>query len=71
MATAAQIDVIQQIKLDRDNVRDLWSRNSEEKASIANTLIREMAIHSDAEEISIYNDYSRLGLKGTAEHNKG
>jgi len=74
MATT-KLDVTQEIKLDHDNVRDLWSRFQaatarEEKASIANTLIREMAIHGDAEEISIYNDYSKLGLPGTAEHNK-
>ncbi|KZT27336.1 hypothetical protein NEOLEDRAFT_1130869 [Neolentinus lepideus HHB14362 ss-1] len=74
MATT-KLDVTQEIKLDHDNVRDLWSRFQaatarEEKANIANTLIREMAIHGDAEEISIYNDYSKLGLPGTAEHNK-
>ncbi|EPQ57933.1 hypothetical protein GLOTRDRAFT_56434 [Gloeophyllum trabeum ATCC 11539] len=75
MATATKLDVLEEIKLDHDNVRDLWSRfqaatSREEKASIANTLIREMAVHGDAEEISVYNDYQRLGLPGTAEHNK-
>ncbi|KDQ07740.1 hypothetical protein BOTBODRAFT_192202 [Botryobasidium botryosum FD-172 SS1] len=75
MSTTSNLDVTQEIKLDHDNVRDLWTRFQaasarDEKSAIANTLIREMAIHSDAEEISVYNDYERLGLSGTAEQNK-
>ncbi|PSR73286.1 hypothetical protein PHLCEN_2v10856 [Hermanssonia centrifuga] len=70
------LDVTNEIKIDHDNVRDLFQRyknatNEDEKKLIANTLIREMAIHSDAEEISVYNDYKKLGLGDTAEHNKG
>ncbi|KDQ61079.1 hypothetical protein JAAARDRAFT_204844 [Jaapia argillacea MUCL 33604] len=76
MATVQKkLDVTHEIKLDHDNVRDLWSRyqqatTRDNKAVLANTLIREMAVHGDAEEVSIYNDYARLGLPGTAEHNK-
>ena len=44
--------------------------DQDQKRAIANTLIREMAIHGDAEEISIYNDYVALGLGDTAKHNK-
>jgi hypothetical protein len=71
----ALLDVTREIKLDHDNVRDLFSRyksatEAEQKKALANTLIREMAIHSDAEEISVYNEYPRLGLGDTAEHNK-
>jgi len=69
------LNVATEIKLDHDNVRDLFERfqatsNTEEKASITNTLIREMAIHSDAEEISVYPQLGKYGLGDTAEHNK-
>lgn len=30
-----------------------------------------MAIHSDAEEISVYNEYQKVGLKDEEKHNKG
>ncbi len=48
------LDVTEAIKLDHDNVRDLFSRYKEatelkEKTLIANTLIREMSVHGDAE----------------------
>jgi hypothetical protein len=48
------LDVAHEIKLDHDNVRDLYARFTaatavDEKAAIANTMIREMAIHADAE----------------------
>ena len=70
------LDVTQEIRIDHDNVRDLYTRfksasDKAEKWAIANTLIREMAIHSDAEELSVYKEYARLGLGDTAEHNKG
>jgi len=73
--SAGKLDVCHEIKLDHDNVRDLFSRfqsasAQDERASIANTLIREMAIHSDAEEISVYNEYSKIGLGHEGEHNK-
>ncbi|TFK50060.1 hypothetical protein OE88DRAFT_309015 [Heliocybe sulcata] len=69
------LDVTNEIKVDHDNVRDLWSRfqaatEKQERAVIANTLIREMAVHGDSEEISVYNDYYKLGFDGTADHNK-
>ncbi|TFK54664.1 hypothetical protein OE88DRAFT_1653090 [Heliocybe sulcata] len=72
---STKLDVLEEIKLDHDNVRDLWSRyqtatTRDEKAVIANTLIREMAVHGDAEEISVYNDYAKLGIASTADHNK-
>ncbi|CDO73569.1 hypothetical protein BN946_scf185014.g39 [Trametes cinnabarina] len=76
MATGGTyLDVTHEIKLDHDNVRDLFERykaatDLNQKTIIANTLIREMAIHGDAEEISVYNDYSALGLADTAAHNK-
>jgi hypothetical protein len=73
---ASLLDVTQEIRIDHDNVRDLYSRFKSEtdkdtKWAIANTLVREMAIHSDAEELSVYKEYARLGLGEDAEHNKG
>ena len=55
LATASRLlDVSQEIELDHDNVRDLWARylvatHQPVRRAIANTLIREMAVHSDAE----------------------
>ncbi|KAI0334958.1 hypothetical protein GY45DRAFT_1241404 [Cubamyces sp. BRFM 1775] len=71
----AMLDVTKEIRIDHDNVRDLFDRfkaatDLKEKAILANTLVREMAIHGDAEEVSVYNDYSALGLGDTAAHNK-
>ncbi|KZP18685.1 hypothetical protein FIBSPDRAFT_828958 [Athelia psychrophila] len=73
--SAGKLEITHEIKIDHDNVRDLWSRfqsanGDEERASIANTLIREMAIHSDAEEISVYNEYPKLGLGDAQQHSK-
>jgi len=75
MAYNNTLDVTQEIKLDHDNVRDLFERyksasDKDERGMIANTLIREMAIHGDAEEISVYNEFEKLGLGDTAVHNK-
>ncbi|KAH9892833.1 hypothetical protein C8Q73DRAFT_837118 [Cubamyces lactineus] len=71
----AMLDVTKEIKIDHDNVRDLFDRfkvatDLKVKAILANTLVHEMTIHGDAEEASVYNDYSALGLGGTADHNK-
>ncbi|RDX56461.1 hypothetical protein OH76DRAFT_1460142 [Lentinus brumalis] len=76
MATASNyLEVTHEIKLDHDNVRELYERYKQttdmnQKGMIANTLIREMAVHGDAEEISVYNDYGTLGLGDCAVHNK-
>ncbi|TFY76954.1 hypothetical protein EWM64_g7058 [Hericium alpestre] len=69
------LDTATEIRIDHDNVRELFERyqsasSKDEKAVIANTLVREMAIHGDAEEISVYNELPRLGLGPTVEHNK-
>lgn len=73
--TTSWLDVTQEIKKDHDNVRDLFDRykaatDLHEKKLIANTLIREMSIHGDAEEVSVYNDYHGAGLEDTVRHNK-
>ncbi|KAI0829654.1 hypothetical protein BC628DRAFT_1408503 [Trametes gibbosa] len=69
------LEVTKEIKLDHDNVRDLYDRfrattDLKQKATLANTLVREMAIHGDAEDLSVYNDYSAIGLGDAAAHNK-
>ncbi|KAL0573646.1 hypothetical protein V5O48_008318 [Marasmius crinis-equi] len=74
-ANPAVLDVAREIILDHDNVRDLFERfkvaaNVEEKVIIANTLIREIAIHSDAEEMSLYDYMGNYGLGQSAAHNR-
>ncbi|KZT63666.1 hypothetical protein DAEQUDRAFT_770409 [Daedalea quercina L-15889] len=71
----AQLDVTREIKLDHDNVRELFQRyktttDAPTKKAIANTIIREITVHSDAEEASVYNDYATVGLGSVATHNK-
>ncbi|KAI0344522.1 hypothetical protein BDW22DRAFT_1326619 [Trametopsis cervina] len=70
------LDITQEIKIDHDNVRDLFSRfkqstDAKDETLIANTLIREMSVHGNAGEVSVYNDYSPLGLDDAVKHNKG
>jgi len=68
-----RLDILEQIKIDHGNIRDLYARYQATPASdlnqrsmIVNTLIREAAIHSDAEELSVYRS---LPLH-TLEHDK-
>ncbi|KAF8501831.1 hypothetical protein JB92DRAFT_2833702 [Gautieria morchelliformis] len=64
-------------------VRDLWDRyhavpkeghdpkeSHDQRMRIANTLVREMAVHGDAEEISYYNYLEAQGKKDVVEHSK-
>ncbi|KAG7091423.1 hypothetical protein E1B28_010460 [Marasmius oreades] len=73
--TTGMLNIASEIKLDHDNVRDLFERfkaatTKDEKGIIANTLIREMAVHSDAEEVTLYNHFEKFGMGDTAHHNK-
>ncbi|PCH37699.1 hypothetical protein WOLCODRAFT_65056 [Wolfiporia cocos MD-104 SS10] len=76
MATGGELlDVTREIKLDHDNIRELLERykkttDIDAKKPIANTLIREMAIHGDAKSISIYNNYASMGLNEAAFESK-
>ncbi|KAF9262557.1 hypothetical protein L218DRAFT_945111 [Marasmius fiardii PR-910] len=54
----ALLDIITEIKLDHEN------------GLIANTLVREMAMHSDAEEVSLYNEFAFVGMAEVAQDNK-
>ncbi|RPD66428.1 hypothetical protein L226DRAFT_454385 [Lentinus tigrinus ALCF2SS1-7] len=69
------LDITQEMKIDHDNVRDLFDRyhrasSRKLKGMIANTLIREMAIHGEAKELSVYNDYPQIGLGDAVARNK-
>ncbi|GAA6050882.1 hypothetical protein JCM3770_005754 [Rhodotorula araucariae] len=60
-------DVYSEIIVDHNNVKDLYHRykqstSTEEKSTLVNTIIRELAMHSEAEEISVYNDLEKRGL---------
>ncbi|KAI0040785.1 hypothetical protein FA95DRAFT_823786 [Auriscalpium vulgare] len=71
----SQLNVVDEIKLDHNNVRDLFERfkaahGKDERAVIANTLIREMSVHGEAEEISVYNEFPKYGLGDVVGHNK-
>jgi len=70
------LDIVTEIRLDHDNVRDLFERfkasegDIQQQRKIANTLVREMAIHSDAEEVSLYNVYEQHGHEDWSQHDK-
>ncbi|KAI0082150.1 hypothetical protein K474DRAFT_830981 [Panus rudis PR-1116 ss-1] len=69
------LKVAKEVSLDHDNVRELFDRYKSAsevalKAKIANTLIREMAIHGEAEEISVYNKLAEYGMFDEVEHDK-
>ncbi|KAH9855244.1 hypothetical protein C2E23DRAFT_866859 [Lenzites betulinus] len=69
------LDVTKEIKIDHDNIRDLFDRfqattDLKQKATLANTMMREIAIHSEAEDNSVYNEYGALGLADAVAHNK-
>ncbi|KAI0707655.1 hypothetical protein C8Q76DRAFT_696040 [Earliella scabrosa] len=65
------LDVAQIIKADHDNIRDLFMRfktaGDTEKIAIGNTLLREMSVHGDAEDTSVYNTFEQEGLAKMAE----
>ncbi|GAA6039163.1 hypothetical protein JCM8097_000444 [Rhodosporidiobolus ruineniae] len=59
--------------VDHNNVKDLYHRyksasSVEEKSTLVNTIIHELAMHSEAEEVSVYNVLEQKGLaKESAE----
>ncbi|KAJ1589243.1 hypothetical protein NDA15_003749 [Ustilago hordei] len=70
--------LLEEIKVDHDNIRDLCKRfqdaqkKGDEKlcTDIANTIIHEAAVHSDAEELSIYKMMDQQGMKDIAEKDR-
>ncbi|KAI0748554.1 hypothetical protein C8Q80DRAFT_1054515, partial [Daedaleopsis nitida] len=59
------------IKTDHDNVRDLFQKfkgaNDTDKVAIGNTILREMSVHGDAEDASLYKSFEQNGLGKVAE----
>lgn len=75
MASGQLLDVTREVKFDHDNVRDLFARfqstnDRTMKTAIANTFVREMEIHNDAEDISVYKYYETAGMGDMASQNK-
>ncbi|SYW84050.1 uncharacterized protein UBRO2_05373 [Ustilago bromivora] len=70
--------LLEEIKVDHDNIRDLCKRfqdaqkKGDEKlcTDIANTIIHEAAVHSDAEELSIYKMMDQQGMRDIAEKDR-
>ncbi|KAN0061538.1 hypothetical protein ACQY0O_006385 [Thecaphora frezii] len=66
------------VQVDHDNVRDLLQRFGEAHKQkdaklmvmIANTLVREASIHSDAEEMSTYRAMDKHDMHDVAEHDR-
>lgn len=63
--------LIREIKVDHDNIRDLFerlkkahaSKDVEEVEALANTIVRETAIHGEAEELPVYPVMDKHGMK--------
>ncbi|CAE6441641.1 unnamed protein product [Rhizoctonia solani] len=77
-SAALRLDYFDEIMVDHNNLRDLHSRfvaayerkNEEEMTSIANTIIREAALHSDGEELSVYKVLDQKGLHELSEKDR-
>ncbi|PVG04855.1 hypothetical protein CPB86DRAFT_778170 [Serendipita vermifera] len=70
-----ELDVAQEIILDHNNVRDLYMRyvketDRENKRALANTIIRELAVHGEAEEVSVYRRMDEEHMKEIAENSR-
>ncbi|PWN54280.1 hypothetical protein IE53DRAFT_376634 [Violaceomyces palustris] len=69
------LDLMAEIQVDHNNVKDLYQRfkdafdrrDEDSMNKIANTIIRETSLHSDAEELSVYKTLERHGLKDVAD----
>ncbi|KAM0793676.1 hypothetical protein ACM66B_001105 [Microbotryomycetes sp. NB124-2] len=67
-----QLSTIDQIVTDHNNIKDLFMRYKNEsqrdkKAMIVNTLVREIAMHSEAEEATVYRSLAKESEKD-ADH---
>jgi len=71
----ASLDYYDEIMVDHNNIRDLHkrfvaahkSKDEDLMNNIANTIVREAALHSDGEELSIYKVLDSHGLHEDAE----
>ncbi|CEL54222.1 putative hemerythrin-like protein C869,06c OS=Schizosaccharomyces pombe (strain 972 / ATCC 24843) GN=SPAC869.06c PE=3 SV=1 [Rhizoctonia solani AG-1 IB] len=77
-STALRLDYFDEVMVDHNNLRDLHSRfiaayekkNEEEMTRISHTFIREAALHSDGEELSIYKTLDQKGLNEYSEKDR-
>ncbi|KAG8822573.1 hypothetical protein FRC19_005661 [Serendipita sp. 401] len=74
-APTALLDVVQEIILDHNNVRDLFARyiratDINEKQAIVNTILREIAVHGETENNSVYQRMDEKNMKPLADHSR-
>jgi len=67
------LNILDEIKIDHNNIKDLWARyksatSEDEKGIIRNTMIREIAVHSEAEEVTVYNNVDHDVGKDAGKH---
>ncbi|KAI0747827.1 hypothetical protein C8Q80DRAFT_1168662, partial [Daedaleopsis nitida] len=66
LLTTMSLNIVDIIKTDHDNVRDLFQKfkaaTDTDKVAIGNTILREMSVHGDAEDASLYNTFEQKGL---------
>ncbi|KAL7416521.1 hypothetical protein BDY24DRAFT_358926 [Mrakia frigida] len=67
MATGTSLDIFHEIKIDHENVRDLYNRFKvaefdEQKLAIVNTLVREIVVHLEAGEVTLYKMLREKGM---------
>ncbi|KAF8601296.1 hypothetical protein BDV93DRAFT_608220 [Ceratobasidium sp. AG-I] len=74
----AALNYYDEVMVDHNNIRDLHQRflnahKSKDETlmtNIANTIVREAAVHSDGEELSIYKVLDQHGLNDAAENDR-
>ncbi|BGP35446.1 hypothetical protein JCM10296v2_007284 [Rhodotorula toruloides] len=71
-AMTGHLDTYSEVIVDHNNVKQLFhmykkATSKEEKGTLVNTIIREIAVHSEAEEVSVYNDLESRGLAGESK----
>ncbi|QRW20544.1 Hemerythrin HHE cation binding domain [Rhizoctonia solani] len=77
-STSLRLDYFDEVMVDHNNLRDLHSRfitayekkDESEMTRISNTIIREAALHSDGEELSIYKVLDQKGLREYSEKDR-
>ncbi|TCD68274.1 hypothetical protein EIP91_011240 [Steccherinum ochraceum] len=71
-----KMDITRELKIDHDNIRDLLKRykacdDPGQRKAIANTLIREMVIHGDAQEETLKKHFASTEIEGTFATSEG
>ncbi|KAL7416331.1 hypothetical protein BDY24DRAFT_438850 [Mrakia frigida] len=73
MATATPLEICHEIKIDHTNVKDLFARfqactseDERQRLAIINTLVREIVIHLEAVEVTLYKTFRSKGMSSEA-----